>query len=422
MPIEKRPGSPFWQIRFEVHGRRVRKSTRTTSSRKAEAIERELRTYYEKNTPKRAAGQIDLAGLAELDVARAEADNATDSQLAALEYAWSAIARHMGGTSPATVITYDSVETYIRARKADGVSGQTVRKERQALRRMAEVAHRKGYLPALPLVWPKIKDSEKNKHRAGKAHSVYALRAWFKKLRRISMDAYREARLIALTGLRSEEAARLCWSWVEDASTGPSLKLPAPSTKTRTERRVGLSREAYALLSSMARGRKADEPMVGKRYLRRARDEARVAIGYSRRVTLRDLRHMYLTLGLAATGDATATQAAAGHSDLRTTQRYLHSTIERAQAVSHGVESALSCRTGTATVAARTKKRNDIGGRTRDRTEVHLRVKEEPDPIKHVSTCIYCRLAVIRCMKSEAVETETATQYNRTSSPATRRA
>lgn len=149
MPIEKRPGSPFWQIRFEIHGRRVRKSTRTTSSRKAQAIERELRSYYERITPKRPAGEIDIAGLAAMDVSRAESDNATDKQIAAIEYAWSAIAKHMGGTSPATVITYDAVESYIHARRADGVTGQTIRKERQALRRMAAVAHRKGFLPAL---------------------------------------------------------------------------------------------------------------------------------------------------------------------------------------------------------------------------------------------------------------------------------
>lgn len=405
-----------WQIRFEVRGKRVRKSAGTASSRQAEANERELRAYYERTLPQRPAGKVgDIATLAKLDIQRAGADGVTKKQLDALEYAWEAIGRHLGGTSPATVITYDRIEHYIAQRRADMVSGQTIRKERQAIRRMAAVAHRRGWLPSLPQTWPKIKDGATNARQAGKLHEVAVLRAWFRKLRRMHAEAYREARIIVLTGLRSEEAARLSWSWVEETPAGPVLRVPEWAAKTRDDRRIGLGREAYALLYSLARGRKDDEPLLGKRHLRKARWAAQQAIGYtSTCITRRDLRHTFLTLGLAATGDATATQAAAGHADLRTTQRYLHSTLDRAQAVSAGVEMALNRSAKTATP----RKMALSGGRRGFRTPDILRVNPDADYDAHVSTCVSCRQHIIRCINSGGSHPSTATPRRHARRPA----
>jgi integrase len=407
-----------WQARFEVRGKRVRKSAGTTSRREAEAFERELRAYYERTLPAKPAGAVgDIATLAKLDIQRAEADGVTAKQLDGLEYAWEAIGRLFGGTSPATVITYARVEQYILARKAEGIRGQTIRKERQRLKWAAGVAHLKGWLPALPQVWPKIKDSAPKAEQAGKLHAVPALRAWFRRLRRMHWDAYREARLIVLTGLRSEETARVTWSWVTETPAGPVLHVPSWASKTRDERRVGLGREAFYLLQTLAAGKPADVPLIGKRHLRKARWSAQQAIGYTaRRITKRDLRHTYLTLGLAATGDATATQAAAGHADLRTTQRYLHSTLERAQAVSAGVEMALNRHTKTATRGVHQKMFNEIGGRTRVRTEVVPRVSPESDLAAHLSTCNRCRTELIRCMNEGGFHTQTATRNRHTKS------
>lgn len=406
MPLEKRRGSDIWQIRFEVRGKRVRQSSGTASRREAEAKERELRTYYERTTPARPKGRVgDLATLAALDLDRAEADKASEKQLAAIEYAWGAITKHMGGTSSATVITFDAVEQYIKARRKDGVSGQTIRKERQRIRWAAGVAHRKGWLPVVPQVWPKIRDDARDEAQAGKLHDLDVLRAWFRRLRDIRKRAYLEARIVVLTGLRSEEAARLSWSWVEETAAGPVLHVPAWAAKTRDERRVGLGREAYALLRSLAKGRVELEPLLGKRYWRKPREAARKSLGYGRPITLRDLRHTFLTLGLESTGDATATQAAAGHTDLRTTQRYLHSTIERAQAVSRGVEASLNRHHKTATI----DKTGPSGGRTRVRTEGHLRVKPEPSLIDHVSTCEICQRRIAAHAETVRLHPETAT-------------
>src|SRR5215469_2977104 len=46
MPLRRRKGSPYWQIRFQLAGREVRSSTRTTDRRQAEQLEEELRRRY----------------------------------------------------------------------------------------------------------------------------------------------------------------------------------------------------------------------------------------------------------------------------------------------------------------------------------------------------------------------------------------
>ena len=46
MPVRRRRGSPYWQIRFQLAGREIRSSTRTTDRGQAEQLEEELRRRY----------------------------------------------------------------------------------------------------------------------------------------------------------------------------------------------------------------------------------------------------------------------------------------------------------------------------------------------------------------------------------------
>ncbi len=89
------------------------------------------------------------------------------------------------------------------------------------------------------------------------------------------------------------------------------------ATKTRRERVVALDRAGGHL----------DVPLFAsdhKRAFRNAATRAGIA-----RITLRDLRHCHATWAAQGTGDAAAAQAALGHADLRTTQRYLTATLAR---------------------------------------------------------------------------------------------
>jgi integrase len=58
-------------------------------------------------------------------------------------------------------------------------------------------------------------------------------------------------------------------------------------------------------------------------------------------ITLRDLRHCYATYSAQGTGDAAATQAALGHTELATTQRYLTATLSRTAGESVAVANAM---------------------------------------------------------------------------------
>ncbi len=407
MPLEKRAGSKFWQIRFEINGHRVRQSSGTTSRREAAAKERELRAYYEKQPP--AAGRVlgaALADLGGLDVERAAGGGCTDKQLSAIEYAWAAICRFWGPDAPVTVITYDAVEQYLHHRRTvDEVSGQTARKERQALRRMAELAHRRGWLPALPQTWPKVRSDPPKVAQAGKLHPAPMLRRWFRELRRINRTAYLESRLAVLTGLRAAELGRIRPSWVRHTPSGPVLIVPAASAKSRKERTVGLSREAAAIIANLARP--DDRPVIGKRHFRKARERARVRIGYGRVITLRDLRHTYGTLSLQQTGDAVGVQSSMGHTDLRMTSRYQHSTLERAVAAAVAVEQTLNQNRHmkTATVPGNAKS----GGRRGDRTPDILLVRVGAERLEHLITCNHCARMATEIVDHHLEHGETAT-------------
>lgn len=391
-----------WQIRFEIRGRRIRESASTPSRRDAEKFERERYAYYDRTTPK-AGTKGDIAALAALDIERGESEGVTEAELKYLEYAWRQIARHMGGTSPCTVITYDNVERYTRTRLAEGVSGTTVRRERQRIAWAAGVAHRKGWLPMIPATWPKVRGTPKDARRAGKLHPAPLLRRWYRELRRTHRLAYLEARLIVLTGLRDEEAARCAPDWLEIASGRPVLHVPAWAAKKRKERTIGLGREALAIIRNLARGKRPDEPLIGKRWLKKHRIAAAQALGYGKVITKRDLRHTYSTLGLEATGDATAVMSAQGHADLATTAVYQHSTLDRALAVSLGVERQLSRKTATHPYPALIGRGDVI--RTHDPlTPSHVR-----QLLLHVKACDRCRRYITACADVPVLHHGTAT-------------
>ena len=134
------------------------------------------------------------------------------------------------------------------------------------------------------------------------------------------------------------------------------LRVPAWAAKNRKERVVGLTPEALSVLdvawtALQVRNREATRttrlfPSMHKR----AFDRARRATGYTESITLRDLRHCHATYATQGTGDAAAAQAALGHADLRTTQRYLTATLSRAAGAAAAVGDLLAGREAEASV------------------------------------------------------------------------
>ena len=123
------------------------------------------------------------------------------------------------------------------------------------------------------------------------------------------------------------------------------MELPEEHTKDRDERTLAVpdvvARDIVALWQP---GMEIDTCLLAHNHRRSFRNAAR-RIGYSKTITLRDMRHTFATLSLHHGGDLKATQEALGHTELQSTQRYLSSTQQRT--ISAGLAAAQAILTHT---------------------------------------------------------------------------
>lgn len=205
-------------------------------------------------------------------------------------------------------------------------------------------------LPQLP-EFPTVRSDPRRKDKAGKLHPEEIIVAWLARLAATpnAKEAWLQAWVLISTGLRVSEVRRLDSTWLEPASAAvrekePSirgfLQLPDHATKTRKERVVGITGDVWDALMGLVREKGTGTPLLPSDHKRQFRS-AREAIDYPIQITPRDLRHCYGTLATHGTGDLVATQAALGHADPRTTQRYLSSTQARTGRASVAVQEAL---------------------------------------------------------------------------------
>ena len=283
--------------------------------------------------------------MAAADIKRAEDNGATPEHVKALESLWSVMLRRLDpdasmGTVAARV--FDVVEDYIGRRRGEQVRGQSIRREVAALKRAFTIAHRRGLIDAMPTHWPTVKSDPLDPLQRGKLRPPEVIQAV---LEQVSQDARDELLFVALTGLRATEVKRLATSWVEPAAPSASvpavLRVPAHSAKNRRERVVGLPETALGIIKRRVAANPTAERVFSQSNHKKAVRAASQRAGLPDTLTLRDMRHTYGTLALRGTADPVAVQAALGHSDLKTTQRYLSSTIERTTSAGAAVADAL---------------------------------------------------------------------------------
>lgn len=111
--------------------------------------------------------RAELAALQTLDLARASAEGVTAKQRISIDGCWRHLIRLLGAKLNPALVDYDLVESYIRRRRDEGVRGQSVRKEVQALRRGLRIAARRGWLRTVPEL-PVVRSSPRDARRAGK--------------------------------------------------------------------------------------------------------------------------------------------------------------------------------------------------------------------------------------------------------------
>jgi hypothetical protein len=211
--------------------------------------------------------------------------------------------------------------------------------------------------------------------RRGKEYPIETVRAYIDAL---NGEARAECIIAAQLGLRFTEIKRFSPSWV----CGDIVRVPAWASKTRRERVAGaVSSELRAILKAHTKG--PDDPIISNADHSTAR---------------------FASHGARITGDVQAVQASLGHSDLKTTQKYLHASEARAVAVSKAVTAALgkgkkqrrSRHTKPVTPDGKCVKWRAVGD-SNARPSASESVSEI---LEHVNACIYCQDVVRNCAKT----------------------
>jgi integrase len=323
--LYRRKESAFWWVQFKHRGSLVRRSTGETNRKRAEAKAREIRVEVEKETgPSGRAEGVHLAVLEELHIKRLRGRGFSKQRLDDVAHLWSNIYKHLGGElRDSSTLTVAEVIDYEAARKAEGVRGQTIRRERQALRKGLALAKGDGLLARLPFDWEDlehIKSDPPLREQEAKTRSDEVIDAVLAKLSRKAKTAghHKMLRFLRLTGLRLEEFRRFQASWIEPAPEGSKAKallvVPPEASKTQDGRTLPLNAEALEIAEvwgSRFKGKKFNHAL----WL------ASEAAGVSPPLTPRDLRATYITH--VARRDLPAAQRLAGHKNVATTGRYV---------------------------------------------------------------------------------------------------
>lgn len=352
--------------------------------------------------------------MAAADLARGEAKGVSQQQRDSIDACWEHLGRLLDDDTPARDIDYDTIEDYARLRRGEGARGQSIRKELQALARGLKIAKRKKSIKEVP-DFPEVNSDPPNPRQKGKLHPLPVLLRWFVALDKDkrAKGARDQAELVLYTGLRAEEVRRLAEAWVEAAPPGAEvaalLRVPAEAAKNRRERTLGLTAPALEIVQRRAKALKAERKKAKLAYSptealfrgdhHKIFATAATALEYHQPITLRDLRHTHATIAAQYTGDAAAAQAALGHADLATTQRYLSSTLARTSAAAAAVEEALSAHRSPPTGEGGADENQGINSRGEwIRTTDFLLPKQKATLQRHLSECKYCQAIVAECI------------------------
>jgi len=336
-----RRGLVYW-TKFDHRGRTHRLSTgartraeslRTEKLLKAQIVRQEGPTLPA-GRPRSVPGLLrDIAG-EHLESIRGKGRAAP--YVASVEIGWRHLLRHFGEDAFAADVTHDRIAAYEIRRRAEGVRGQSIRRELWQLRWALRSAARKGWIDSLP-EFPAVDRDPPHPSRRGRLIPREIVQAI---LGALDAEARDRVVIAALTGLRATEMQRLTGGWLEGERGAKVIRVPGPSAKNRRERVVPCPAIAAEILDrrrKMLGPRTPLFPVLSHRtQLRRVCRDLGVE-----RIHMRDLRATFASEAMRASGDAAAVQAILGHHDLRMTQVYQRSTIQRLQDASAGVERAL---------------------------------------------------------------------------------
>lgn len=253
------------------------------------------------------------------------------------------------GDRPADAVTTRDVEALLTSVAADGVAPRTVNKVREVVSAVYNFGIRKQILRSTEN--PAADADKRDVPKPGplayySAEEVEALARRMEAGRGGAQDG-EAVRVSAYAGLRLGELLALRWRDVDFAGScltvGRALSAGVEtSTKSRRARQVPLPDQAAVALDRLSRrenfiapselvfcgpfGRALDPSALRRRY------QAAQAAAELAPLRWHDLRHTYGSLLAAARVDLVKIKAAMGHSNISTTERYLHARPASEQA------------------------------------------------------------------------------------------
>jgi integrase len=312
MPVRRRRGSPYWQIRFQLAGREIRSSTRTTDRGQAEQLEEELRRRYWRQV-KLGEKQYTWDDAVE----RCQAEDRDKRSWERTARALARLSRLLDG-APLKEITRDNV-LRIREIRRRQVAASTVNRELAVLRFVLNRCVTDwGMLDLAPKV-PLFR-LERMEPRWATREQVHALLA-------LLPPHSRDMTILACaTGLRRSNITGLEWSRVDIARC--TAFIPATQAKGRRAIAVPLNADALAVLE---RWRGKHERFVFsfrqrapiKQVSTRKWRECVTAVGMAG-FRFHDLRHTWASWQVQAETPLSHLQELGGWSSFSMVQRYAH--------------------------------------------------------------------------------------------------
>ena len=236
-------------------------------------------------------------------------------------------------TRPLSMADAATLLEFQEQKKRAGLGNRSVNICVTLVRKCLNYAHKKGWCAKPDFKFPKLTEP-KRLHAFLSPKEYNHLLDGFTDHGRL---AYYRTIFGRCTGLRPSELTYLAWSDIKlDLKVLRVTSKPKEgwTIKTYQERDVPLSDSAMEVLKAVAelkRIRKKKSPWVFSmgarptRDIKRALKTASENAGLGRIVTANMLRHTFATHAIMAGGNIMAIKEIMGHSELRTTERYLHS-------------------------------------------------------------------------------------------------
>jgi integrase len=328
MSVFKIDGSPYYQYDFIFKGRRCRGSTKLTNKIAAARYEANLREKLAKSR----AGILDPEPPPQFKPYSAQFLERTKNEMRpnttrCYGVSLKSLNPHFG-SSRLDEITADGIEKYKQARLEQGRSPSTVNRDLACLRRILLFAVKKDVIATTPFVAHKVEFLKE--HRRERVLTFEDERRY---LAAASQPLRDVATIMLEIGLRPGEVFAIRSEDVHLDAVPAFLHIPGGKTANAV-RDVPITNRASEVLKRRLRGSKGDylfPRRVGSGYdwsapmselepaHRKALRESKVA-----RFRLYDLRHTAATRAAEAGADVLSLAKLLGHSDLKTTERYVH--------------------------------------------------------------------------------------------------